>query len=77
MDNLVRIPENNGTFSDHVVLTSLLIGYMVRFKQSHTHLSSNSHVKSFGLRLSHALGDSHVLSKSLNWFKVLLESMGI
>lgn len=29
VDNLVRIPENNGTFSDHVVLTSLLIGYMI------------------------------------------------
>lgn len=28
-DNLVRIPENNGTFSDHVVLTLLLIGFMI------------------------------------------------
>ena len=29
-DNLVRIPENNGTFSDHVVLALLLIGFMVK-----------------------------------------------
>lgn len=29
VDNLARIPEHDGTFSDHVVFTCLLIGYMI------------------------------------------------
>ncbi|XP_020602180.1 progestin and adipoQ receptor family member 3-like [Orbicella faveolata] len=53
VDNLVRIPDHNGTFSDHAVLTSLLIGYMISmFFSAFYHLFCCHSEKMFHLWLS-------------------------